>query len=164
MERHLVFSGLRQRVFPREWISTIGSTMPNLHNLVYAMLSPTPSERPTSTVVSSQISKLLGEFVFSLGSGWEMKGEQPLLLRVEAIDAEGILHRTLNQIKLAVPGACILQYGLKGESDIVIMEFAIALRAKDESMDYGSSSRLEIFRVLSASREIKRIREVSTCL
>jgi hypothetical protein len=166
MERHLVFSGLRQRIFPREWVTTIASIMPNLHDLVYAMLSPTPSERPTSTAVSSQIRKILGEFVFSLGSVWEMKDEQPLLLRVEAIDAEGILNRTVSQIKLAVPGADIMQYGLKGESDKVIMEFAIALRGKDGlgSIDHGTSSRLEIFRALSTSREIKLIREVSTSL
>ncbi len=167
MERHLVFSGLRQRVFPAEWVSTIANTFPTLHDLVYTMLSPTPSDRPSSAVVASHIDKLLGEFMFSLGRGWERKGERPLLLRVEAVDAEGVLPRTVNLIKLAAPDADIVQYGLKGQGSIAIMEFAIVFsEAKNEqnSTDCASIAHLEIFRTLSASDEIKLIREVSTDL
>jgi hypothetical protein len=167
MERYLVFSGLRQRIFPTEWVSTVASLFPTLHDLVYAMLSPTPSERPTSAVVASHIDKLLGEFVFSLGRGWERKGERPLLLRVEAVDVEGILPRTVNLIKLAAPDADIVQYGLKGQGSIAVMEFAIVFsEAKDEPSctDCASIAQLEIFRTLSASDEIKLIREVTTDL
>ncbi len=162
----MVFSGLRQRVFPTEWFSTVASSFPTLHDLIHAMLSPVPSERPTSVIVASHINKLLGEFVFSLGSGWERKDEQTLLLRVEAVDAEGILSRTISLIKLAAHDADIIQYGLKGQGDKVIMEFAISFPAKDElgSLDCASVSRLEIFRALSVSDEIKLIREVSTYL
>lgn len=166
MERYSVFSGLRQRVFPTQWVLTVASSFPTLHDLIYAMLSPAPSERPTSAVIASHINKLLGEFVFSLGSGWERKGEQTLLLRVEAVDVEGILSRTISMIKLAAQHADIIQYGLKGQGDKVIMEFAISFPAKDElgSLGCASVSRLAIFRALSASGEIKLIREVSTYL
>eukprot|EP00590_Aulacoseira_subarctica_P010743 CAMPEP_0172418492 /NCGR_PEP_ID=MMETSP1064-20121228/4961_1 /TAXON_ID=202472 /ORGANISM="Aulacoseira subarctica , Strain CCAP 1002/5" /LENGTH=1268 /DNA_ID=CAMNT_0013157441 /DNA_START=253 /DNA_END=4059 /DNA_ORIENTATION=- len=165
MERYLVFSNLRQRIFPAEWVSTVANSFPTLHDLLNAMLSPNPSERPSSSVVSSHIEKLLGEFVFSLGRGWERKGERALLLRVEAIDVEGILPRTINMIKLAAPAADIVQYGLKGQGNKAIMEFALAFPSDEHSSaESASIAQLNIFRTLNASDEIQLIREVSTDL
>ena len=165
MERYLVFSNLRQRIFPTEWVSTVANSFPTLHDLLNAMLSPNPSERPSSSVVSRHIEKLLGEFVFSLGRGWERKGERALLLRVEATDVEGILPRTINMIKLAAPAADIVQYGLKGQGSKAIMEFALVFPSDEQSSaELASIAQLNIFRTLNASDEIQLIREVSTDL
>ena len=162
-----MLKGLRQRIFPPEWHATISKSFPTVHDLIFAMLSTVPSERPTSAVVASHIDSLVGEFVFSLDRGYERKEESALLLRVEACDVDGILPRTINMIKAAAPSAHIAQYGLKGQGSKAIMEFALTFSSDGDekgSADCSSSAQLDIFRTLNASDEIQLVRQVTADL
>jgi len=167
----MMFKDIRKRVFPAKWHSTVAKFFPSLHDLVYAMLSPVPSERPSSHAVAEHIDSLLGQFVFSLDRVPETRGKGSFLLRVEAVDAEGILPRTIKIIKQATPRVRILQYGLKGQDNKAILEFALSFSAsgtEDDDMKIkmshnktGPDLQRRILSALNDSDEIMLVREVS---
>ena len=128
MERHIVFSRLRGgREFPSDWMRGMAHKFPSLHTMLCRMLSPQPSDRPTSDMVSRHLEHLLSEFtVLSLDRSHSETGAT--LLRVEAhAKGEGLLQRTLRLLQETEPSLAIVQYGLRsGEKSKTIMEFALS--------------------------------------
>ena len=127
MERHIMFSRLRQGTIPEEWATKVAGSFPILHSMLSAMLSPTPAERPSADDVVRMMDKLLGEFTIqSLDQSLQDQSSM-LLLRVEAEPSDHVLIRTMQLIKDSAPGVKIDQYGLRsgGESSTII-EFALS--------------------------------------
>jgi serine/threonine protein kinase len=168
MERHLVFKGIRRRSFPDQWHNTVAKNFPSLHALVMIMLSPNPSERPSSAAVANHIDTLLSEYTV-LSLDHTKRQDSSVLLRVEADDNEGILQRTIKMIKEADPNIIILQYGLRGQESKAIMEFALAFcPTRDGTSEEKSLSEqihfetvTNIFKKLDNCKEIIGARQVS---
>jgi len=168
MERHLVFKGIRRRSFPDQWHNIVAKAFPPLHTLLMTMLSPNPSERPSSAAVANRIDTILSEYtVLSLDHA--KRQDSSVLLRVEAEDNEGILQRTTKMIKEADPNIIILQYGLRGHESKAIMEFALAFCPTDNGKSEEKSlleqnhfeSVTSIFKKLENCKEIIGARQVS---
>jgi len=172
MERIQVFDGLRKRNFPDRWHSFVAIPFPSLHNLLMAMLSHNPSERPKSSVVAHQIQLLLGEHTVSLDQMTQHEGS--IFLRLEAEDNEGVLARTMKIIKATAPNVTILQYSLRGHESKAILEFAISIdddteilkhhvEALDEEENEGNMinySLKSLFIELEKSEEITMVRQI----
>lgn len=140
MERYKEFSGLRKGIFPSQWNSNVKKAFPTMHQLLVQMISESAAERPSADEVSDHIDSLLREYsVQSLDKSWGKEGA--LLLRVEAEEKENVLTHTMNHIKDAAPNAKILQYGLRGQANLAIMEFAIEVEndARAASVEIISS-------------------------
>ena len=154
MERHIVFSRVRNRDFPTNWKSTVAKAFPELQLMLESMLSPKPSDRPSADTVASHMKSLMSEFtVQSIDKSHSDRGAT--LLRVEATsNDEGILNRTIKLIKEVAPAVKIEQYGLRGGEDSAIMEFALSTY---DDMD----SLRAILSTLRATTEIKLVRQVS---
>jgi len=168
MERLQVFDGIRSQVFPSEWHSTVGKQFPSIHSLLLAMLSPHPTNRPSSTDVVIQIKSFLSEYtVLSLTLDSSSKREGSIFLRVEADDNEGVLARTMKLMKDTAPDVTILQYSLRGHDSKAIMEFALVVTTSEDREDsHVRSGDLHdpiesIFIKLQESREIKLVRQVN---
>eukprot|EP00565_Helicotheca_tamesis_P003397 CAMPEP_0185732652 /NCGR_PEP_ID=MMETSP1171-20130828/17003_1 /TAXON_ID=374046 /ORGANISM="Helicotheca tamensis, Strain CCMP826" /LENGTH=127 /DNA_ID=CAMNT_0028402199 /DNA_START=105 /DNA_END=485 /DNA_ORIENTATION=+ len=124
-----------------------------------AMLSVSPSERPSAGAVASQIDALLGEYtVLSLDRSHHQK-EGSVLLRVEANDSEGVLPRTIKLIKEASPDVSIIQYGLRGQKSKAIMEFALSRQNTEDADENNNNDNLAKTDVLQTNKvdSIKRI-------
>ena len=154
MERHIVFSRVRNRDFPDTWKSTVAKAFPELQLMLESMLSPKPSDRPSAETVASHMKSLISEFtVQSIDKSHSDRGAT--LLRVEAAsNDEGILNRTIKLIKEVAPAVKIEQYGLRGGEDSAIMEFALSTY---DDMD----SLRTILSTLRATKEITLVRQVS---
>jgi len=127
MERFKAFEGIRKNTFPDQWHKSVATPFPSIHNLVCKMLSHNPKDRPSSASVANEIEALLSEYtVLSLDRA-TTRQEGSLFLRVEAVDKEGILARTIKLIKDTAPTVTILQYSLRGQDSKAIMEFALLL-------------------------------------
>lgn len=125
MERHIMFSRLRQRDVPDEWRASVAGSFPILDKMLSDMLSPKPSERPTADEIVRMMEKLLGEFtVQSLDQS--LHEQSTMLLRVEAEQSDGVLSRTIQLIKDAAFGVKIDQYGLRSGDKKTIIEFALS--------------------------------------
>lgn len=181
MERYLVFENVRKRIFPPQWYKRVAQSFPSLHVLINSMLSDIPSERPSADAVADSIEALLAEYTvqsLSLDRLTSQRREGSLLLRVEAMDVEGILPRTVKIIKESSPSVEIVQYGLRGQKSKAIMEFAISVPAIDEmnngtSGDNGNASSSpvdsvldsdavnRIFTALRANKDIMVVRRVT---
>jgi len=165
MERHMVFKGIRKRTFPEQWHETVAVAFPTLHALLMKMLSSDPSERPTSADVANHIDGLLGEYtVLSLDRTHRREGS--VLLRVEAIESEGVLRRTTQMIKDADSNLTILQYGLRGHESKAIMEFALTLAEDTEDRDVNDTTTRndaikKIIKVLEKNEDITVVRQVT---
>ena len=132
MERYTEFGNIRKGQFPAYWLSDVKPSFPTMHDILIQMLSDSPSQRPTASVVSDQVDSILREYsIQSLDKSWQKKGA--LLLRVEAQEKEGILQDTMKIIKDAVPQCTILQYGLRGQASKAIMEFALDITDNEKS-------------------------------
>jgi serine/threonine protein kinase len=126
MERHIMFSRLREGVLPDVWVRNVTSSFPVLPSLLSAMVSPKPSHRPSAEAIVRTLDKLLGEFtVQSLDQNLQ-NHSSTLLLRVEAEPQEGVLNQTIQIIKDSAPGAKIEQYGLRSNDSSTVIEFALS--------------------------------------
>eukprot|EP00978_Attheya_sp_CCMP212_P012528 scaffold31283_cov52-Attheya_sp.AAC.2 len=168
MEKHKMFHNIRNCIFPPDWEDTVAASFPSLHILLEAMLSHDPSKRPSSAAVADQIETLLGEYtVLSLDRRRRQEGS--VLLRVEALDEEGVLPRTIRIIKDTAPNVAISQYSLRGQESKAIMEFALSPPSdeeEDEDLEpfNDSSSGDCIWKIISKlkeSNEILVVRQVS---
>eukprot|EP00550_Attheya_septentrionalis_P008969 CAMPEP_0198281094 /NCGR_PEP_ID=MMETSP1449-20131203/1092_1 /TAXON_ID=420275 /ORGANISM="Attheya septentrionalis, Strain CCMP2084" /LENGTH=1371 /DNA_ID=CAMNT_0043976727 /DNA_START=195 /DNA_END=4313 /DNA_ORIENTATION=- len=168
MEKHKMFHNIRNCIFPPDWEDTVAASFPSLHILLEAMLSHDPSKRPSSAAVADQIETLLGEYtVLSLDR--RLRQEGSVLLRVEALDEEGVLPRTIRIIKDTAPNVAISQYSLRGQESKAIMEFALSPPSdeeEDEDLEpfNDSSSGDCIWKIISKlkeSNEILVVRQVS---
>lgn len=140
MERAQEFGGIRKGIFPTYWNSHIKTSFPTMHDLLIQMISDSAAERPTADAVSDRMDSLLREYsVQSLDKSWGKKGA--LLLRVEAEEKEGVLASAMKLIKDAAPDSTILQYGLRSQASLAIMEFALEIDGdeKNASVDNISS-------------------------
>jgi len=125
MERHMVFSRLRQREFPKDWKAGVAKLFPGLHAMLNTMLSPKPSDRPSAQVIVNQMEKLLSEFtVQSIDAS--LQENSSCLLRVEAEPNDGVLAKTIKLIRESALGVSIDQYGLRGGESKAIIEFALS--------------------------------------
>jgi len=125
MERYKEFAAIRRRSFPPYWTINVQRAFPSLHLVLLSMLSHDASERPTAASVHDHVEGLLGEYTIqSLDRSWA-KGNEALLLRVEADETDGVLPTAIRLIKEAAGSDAILQYGLRGKADKAIMEFAL---------------------------------------
>jgi serine/threonine protein kinase len=126
MERHIMFSRLREGVLPEDWVRNVRGSFPALPTLLSAMVSPKPSHRPSADEIVRTLDKLLGEFtVQSLDQNLQ-NHSSTLLLRVEAEPKEGVLNQTIQIIKDLAPNARIEQYGLRSNDSSTIIEFALS--------------------------------------
>ena len=153
-------------MFPDQWHSTVAVAFPSLHTLLMQMLSPIPSERPTSAAVADHVGRLLSEYtILSLDRAHRSEGS--VLLRIEAIESEGVLRRTTKMIQDADPSISILQYGLRGHESKAIMEFALSIPgdigANDDDGDVTSKNNAteNIINALKKNEEIKVVRQVT---
>ena len=127
MERYKEFAAIRKRSFPPYWTNNVQRAFPSLHLVLLAMLSHDASERPSAASVHDHVEGLLGEYTIqSLDRSWA-KGNEALLLRVEADETDGVLPTAIRLIKEAAGSDVILQYGLRGKADKAIMEFALRI-------------------------------------
>lgn len=152
MERHVCFSSLRHHQFPAEWNNGMATHFPKLHSMLCSMLSIDPAGRPSAEAIAQHMATLMGEFtVLSI----ESRGDTSVgLLRVEAEPTDGVLARTMKLITDTANGAtAIEQYGLRGESNKTILEFALS-QPTEEVMS-------KIVAALEASTDIKVVRQVS---
>lgn len=140
MERNIVFSRLRQREFPQDWLDTVAVSFPIIHNLLTTMLSPRSQDRPTAETVASRVESLLGEYTVLY---LDRKGHKDgcTLIRVEAAAHEGVLPQTIQLIKDAAPSIEIEQYGLRGQDSKAIMEFALSSTTDDSLQNILSELR-----------------------
>ena len=103
-----------------------------MHDLLIQMISDSAAERPTADAVSDRMDSLLREYsVQSLDKSWGKKGA--LLLRVEAEEKEGVLANAMKLIKDAAPDSIILQYGLRSQASLAIMEFALEIDGDEKN-------------------------------
>jgi serine/threonine protein kinase len=155
MERHIMFSRLRQGVIPDEWATNVAGSFPILNSMLSAMLSPIPSERPSADDVVRMMDKLLGEFTIQSLDQSLQDQSSTLLLRVEAEPSDHVLNRTMQLIKDSAPGVKIDQYGLRSGGDFsTIIEFALS-----------GTDQTGLARVLSAMKscpDIKVARQVAS--
>jgi hypothetical protein len=163
MERHIVFSKLRNHVFPDQWLQTVNPAFPTLHPLLLSMISNRPSNRPTAETVARSIQSILEEFTITSLDKHQHEGS--ILLRVEGKPREDVLRYTIELIKdAAFPDTVeIVQYGLRGGTNKTIMEFAIAT---PESERNGLSSPnpslgLKLVSKLTECPDVLLIRQVS---
>ena len=171
MERHIVFSKLRNHTFPDEWHEDVASAFPTLHALLCSMISNRPSERPTAEAVAREVQSILEEFtITSLDKDHYECGA--ILLRVEAKPREDVLRHTIELVKEASQpdNIEIAQYGLRGGTNKTIMEFAIRPvldGTEDEEEGEGSSASSpsalgsRLVANLSESNDLLLIRQVS---
>jgi hypothetical protein len=161
MERHIVFSNLRQREFPEAWTSGVAESFPTVHNLLLEMLSPLPSDRPSAKVVARQIESLLGEFTILSLDRKRHSNDSSIWLRVEAKADHGVLARTIALIQESAPEIRILQYGLRGqeqaEGRTAIIEFALGLPEGDTQEELLRN----VLENLRAHQDIQMVRQVS---
>mmetsp|Transcript_22623 Transcript_22623/g.26227 ORF Transcript_22623/g.26227 Transcript_22623/m.26227 type:complete len:1631 (-) Transcript_22623:17-4909(-) len=162
MERMQVFKGIKERIFPDDWHSTVKQQFPSVHELLMSMLSHNPNERPTAAEVASRIQSLLGEYtVLSLDKTSHVEGN--IFVRVEAENNEGVLARTVNVIS---KHAKIVQYSLRGQENKAVMEFALEIQGldildSDKTMTQTKNRVDSMFKALQESDEIKNIRQIS---
>ena len=171
MERYLVFEGIRKHEFPEQWYEGVAKSFPLLHSTINTMLSDIPSKRPSADAVAQKIEAILSEYtVQSLDRLTSQRRKDSLLLRVEAVDIEGILPNTIKIIKEVSPQVQILQYGLRGQQRKAIMEFAICF-ADDKQNNNNTTSTLDpsfdadavnrIFTALTANVDVISVRRVT---
>lgn len=169
MERYLMLKDIRRRrAFPVAWEKNFTKDFPVIRQLVYDMLSPIPSERPSAETVTSKIGLVLSELVCSLDrfpGGLQSNGT--FFIRVEANDVEGILPKTVKMIKNSAP-IKVLQYGLRGQENKAIMEFALSV-SDDKKISLDSKETFlsshdafkQIHAKLDDNKEIKIVRRVA---
>jgi serine/threonine protein kinase/outer membrane protein assembly factor BamB len=151
MERHMVFSRLRQREFPKDWRCGVAKNFPSLDVMLFTMLSPKPSDRPSAHIIVQKMEKLLSEFtVQSIDAS--LQENSLILLRVEAEPSDGVLAKTIKLIRESALGVSIDQYGLRGGETKAIIEFALS-----DTDHVGLNS---ILAALQACPEIKAARQV----
>jgi len=162
MERVMVFKGIRKRDFPDQWHSTVAVSFPSIHAIMMKMLSPIPSERPTSAAVADHIDSLLSEYtVLSLDRTHRREGS--VLLRVEATESEGVLRRTIDLIKSSDKSIEIRQYSLRGQESKAIMEFALSVAesGNGENETEKEDSVKNVIIALKGNEEIGLVRQVT---
>ena len=154
MERHIVFSKIRNHDFPETWTNGVAKAFPSLHSMLHSMLCKIPSSRPSASAVATHMQTLMGEFtVLSIDKSHSERGAT--LLRIEADPVDGILTRTIKLINDSAPQVKIEQYGLRGEGQKTIMEFALSSLNSVESMR-------TLLTKIKSSEEIKVVRQVSS--
>ena len=125
MERSVVLTNVHKRIFPAAWTNTVAKENPDLQQLLEGMLSRVPTERPTSEDVCAAVEGFLGKLtVLSLDRS-KSRGDGSVLLRVEADERDDVMSCTVGVIKTAWEGCNILQYGLRGDGGVAVMEFAL---------------------------------------
>jgi hypothetical protein len=136
MERNIVLSNLRKKIFPDNWIETLGVEFPTLHSLLLSMISNRPEDRPTAQTVVQNIKSILEGFTIS--SLDRHDHDDAILLRVETLPREDVLKWTMDLIREAARpfSMDIVQYGLRGGTNKgqtkSIMEFAIVPHLSSE--------------------------------
>jgi serine/threonine protein kinase len=150
MERLTEFTRLRKQEFPESWLNGVAKAFPDVHAMLVAMLSTTPSERPSAAEIVDRVERVLGEFTVMTIAQTE---HSSLLLRVEADPSDGVLARTMKLIRDSAPGVKIEQYGLRGGESTSVIEFALS-----NTDEVGLNNVLE---AMKACPEIKRVRQVS---
>uniref|UniRef100_A0A7S3Q6P5 non-specific serine/threonine protein kinase n=1 Tax=Chaetoceros debilis TaxID=122233 RepID=A0A7S3Q6P5_9STRA len=164
MERFKAFEGIRRnnrREFPIDWQRTIKSKFPSIDCMLQRMLSHYAKDRPTAAEVAAHVESVLGEYtVLSLDKSSRTKGS--IFLRVEAIDNEGVLTRTIKMIKESTPLVQVLQKSLRAKDSKAIMEFALSVRASDDGLDCDVSTTIQlVLKILETSCEIKVVRIIN---
>ena len=141
MERTIVLSNAHKLSFPEEW--SVPRDHPEIEDLVLRMLQPLPKSRPSAAEVVRGIESMQGKHMvleldyFEEGTqGGDGDGIVSVVLRVEAEEKEGLLHRLVKEVRQlceAGPGTARLeQYGLRGLHDHAIIEFLIGGATLDE--------------------------------
>jgi serine/threonine protein kinase len=168
MERHIVFTKLRNHTFPDEWHKQVTSAFPTLHPLLCSMISNRPADRPNAETVTRAIQSILEEFTITSLDKFQYD-DSIILLRVEAKPREDVLRHTIELVKDASKPASIeiAQYGLRGGTNKTIMEFAIRPMIEDSSGEVATNSHQhaalgsEIVANLSEIKDLLLIRQVS---
>uniref|UniRef100_A0A7S1YE20 non-specific serine/threonine protein kinase n=1 Tax=Grammatophora oceanica TaxID=210454 RepID=A0A7S1YE20_9STRA len=160
MERTIVFTNLRKRIFPKEWMAGMADAFPAMHDMMCKMLSNDPGKRPSSSQVASTMERILSEFtVLSI----DKVHREAILLRVESETKDSILQTTMGLIRSSAPSIQIEQYGLRsGTSNTSVMEFALSFGGDDED-ETGESLR-QVLDGLKCHEDIKGARQVSSTL
>jgi len=75
--------------------------------------------------VTTTIETFLGKLTIMSLDRSKSRGDGSVLLRIEGIESDDIMSKTMGMIREVCPRANILQYGLRGVEGVAIMEFAI---------------------------------------
>ncbi len=124
MERVAVLTNARTCSIPKDYVH------PDMHDLLLEMLQLNPLNRPTASDVVQRIEAMQGmHMVLHLGDqGSSGHDATSLVLRIEAMEKEGLLHELVEKVRAScagTPSARLLQYGVRGTGGGSIIEFHI---------------------------------------